>query len=192
MRLPRGRLLRSRVVSSSGDALAAVLDQSLTGYVVFEPQDTLLLDADGRGVLTFRDGVPMLAYHTGTDRGGVDGLADLALSGPYHVDVYAVSRTALRDLHGTRELRVDPGMPAERVAGDPGLADRTRARARSSGIALSQDSEDGGTGPADAVTSFLEDEAKIDAIKEQARLDAQQRASEWGLESELADDKTGY
>ncbi len=184
MKLPRGRLIRSRVVSTPGTALSTVLDQALTGYVVFEPQDTLLLDGNGRGVLTFDEGVPMLAYHTGTDRGGADGLADLALPGPYNVEIYELPANELSELHGTDALRVTPGSPAQRVADDPELADRTRSRARSVGIEFPS-----GTAATanDAVTSFLEDDAKIAAIKEQARFDARRRASEWGLEDELVD-----
>lgn len=185
MKVPRGRLLRSRVVSTAGTAFSTVLDDSLTGYLVFEPQDTLLLDEQGRGVVTLRNGVPMLVYHTGTDRGGVDGLADLAVPGPYKVDVFELSDEEIERLHDADELRVRPGEPAERVAGDPDLADRTRSRAREHGLLL-----DDGAPPdknEDAVVSFLSDEERIEAIKRQAREDAERQASEWGLNDELAD-----
>ena len=76
MRLPQGRLRKSRVVTDPREPLAEVLDRTVTGYAVFEAQDSLLLDADGRGVVTFEDGVPVVAYHTGTDRGGPPALAD--------------------------------------------------------------------------------------------------------------------
>jgi hypothetical protein len=82
MRLPHGELVRSRVVSDPATALVAAAERELTGYAVFEPQDSLLLDADGRGVVTFEAGVPVLAYHTGTDRGGPEAIADLAVPGP--------------------------------------------------------------------------------------------------------------
>ncbi len=70
MNQPRGDLVRSRVVSDPATALTAVLERELTEYAVFEPQDSLLLDADGHGIVTFEAGVPLFAYHTGTDRGG--------------------------------------------------------------------------------------------------------------------------
>lgn len=183
MRLPRGRLVRSRVVEQPATALATVLDRRLTGYAVFEPQDTLLLDATARGVLTFADGVPMLAYHTETDRGGPSALADLAVPGPYNVELYALDADDLADAHDAEALRVPPGMPADRLAGDPTLADRTRAVAPSERV-------DGADAPDDAekssaVAAFLDDEAKIDAIREQAREEARERAEEWGFEDEL-------
>ncbi|SNZ12607.1 hypothetical protein SAMN06269185_1830 [Natronoarchaeum philippinense] len=194
MRLPQGQLVRSRVVSTPGTALASVLDLELTGYAVFEPQDSLLLDADGRGVLTFESGVPVLAYHTGTDRGGVEALADLSVPGPYNVDVFRTPPDEMAEINDTPDLAVPPGMPAERVAGDPRLADRTRERARAADAELVLEpgalpSADE-AGCADAVTTFLDDDEKIEAIREQAREEAERRAEEWGLDGELvaADD----
>lgn len=182
MRLPRGQLLRSRVVSDAGTALSTALERGLTGYVVFEPRDALLLDGDGRGVLTFADGVPVLAYHTGTDAGGAAALADLAVPGPYSVDVFALDADDLAAIHDTPPLRVAPGLPAERLAGDPDLADRTRAAAPADRV-----DEGDGTAGSDAVAAFLEDEEKIAAIRDQAREEAQARAERWGLDDELAD-----
>lgn len=176
LRLPRGELVRSRVVSEPATALAAALERELTGYAVLEPQDTLLLDGDASGVLTFEDGVPILAYHAGTDRGGPAALADLAEPGPYRADLYALDRTDLQAVHDTPELAVPPGMPAERLGGDPELADRTR------GAAPETRREDG---DGDPVASFLDDEAKIRAIQKQAREEAERRAEEWGLDDEL-------
>lgn len=189
MRLPRGQLVRSRVVSNPGTAMATVLDRGLTGYALLEPQDALLLDGDERGILTFEDGVPVLAYHTGTDRGGVEALADIAVPGPYSVDVFELAAGDVSELHDTPDLTVPPGMPAERVAGDPELADRTRARARELGLDAGGDAD----APAAAenrenpVATFLESGEKIDAIREQAREEARRRAREWGLAGELAD-----
>ena len=176
MRLPRGRLRKSRVVTDPRDTLADVLDRELTGYAVFESQDTLLLDADGRGVVTFEDGVPVLAYHTGTDRGGPPALADLAVPGPYHVSVFELDADALAAVHDNDDLRVPPGMPAERLAGDPALAASTRRSAPESRPTGEDDA-----GDHSAVAAFLEDEAKIEAIQRQAREEAEQRAAEWGL-----------
>jgi hypothetical protein len=178
MRLPQGRLRKSRVVTDPREPLAEVLDRAVTGYAVFEPQDSLLLDADGRGVVTFTDGVPVVAYHTGTDRGGPPALADLAVPGPYHVSVFELEAADLAAVHEVDELRVPPGMPAERLAGDPALADSTRrgAPAERPAAAGAETGDDHG-----AVEAFLEDEEKIAAIREQARQEARQRAAEWGL-----------
>src|SRR6056297_2093315 len=129
MRLPQGRLRKSRVVTEPREPLAEVLDRAVTGYAVFEPQDSLLLDADGRGVVTFADGVPVVAYHTGTDRGGPPALADLAVPGPYHVSLYTLAPADLESAHEAEDLGVPPGMPAERLGGDPTLADSTRRAA---------------------------------------------------------------
>ena len=175
MRLPRGRLRKSRVVTDPRDTLADVLDRELTGYAVFESQDSLLLDADGRGVVTFEYGVPVVAYHTGTDRGVPPALADLAVPGPYHVSVFELDAEALATVHEAEDLRVPPGMPAERLAGDPALAASTRRGAPDDRTAPEDD------GDHSAVAAFLEDEEKIDAIQRQAREEAQQRAAEWGL-----------
>jgi hypothetical protein len=175
MKLPGGRLVRQRVIESSGTALTNALDAELTGYARLEPQDTLLLDADGVGVLTFENGVPVVAYHTGTDAGGGAALADIAAPGPYRLELYELDGEALSTVHDTPDLRVSPGSPAERLAGDPALAERTRARAPTE--RLDDDSDDA----PGAVESFLEDEGKIEAIREQARQEAQARAEEWGL-----------
>lgn len=182
MRLPDGELVRSRVLDEPARALADALDCRLTGYAVLEPQDALLLASDARGVITFEDGVPVLAYHTESDRGGPPALADLAVPGPYRVDLVSLAAETMAELHDTQELTVPPGMPAERLAGDAALAERTRERApadrRSSG---SRDSQ-AATERADPVETFLDDEEKIEAIRERARAEARERAAEWGLD----------
>lgn len=184
MNVPRGRLCKSRVVADPREPLADVLDRELTGYAVFEPQETLLLEAEGRGVITFEDGVPTLAYHTGSERGGPPALADLATPGPYHVSLYELPAPDLTDLHEATDLQVPPGMPAERLAGDPALAESTRRTAPSrtgddavtDGRASGDSSED-----ESAVEAFLDDTEKITAIQEQAREEARERADEWDL-----------
>jgi hypothetical protein len=179
MKLPRGRLVRSRVVSDPGTALRIALDRSLTGYAVLEPQDSLLLDGDRRGVVTFTDGVPVLAYDTESDRGGTDALADFAVPGPYSVDLFRLDPTDLAEPHDTPELRVPPGVPAEELADDPELAAETRDRAPEERLSADEDGS--------AVAAFLEDESKIDAIREEARTEARNRADEWGLSDQLVD-----
>jgi hypothetical protein len=171
MRLPRGELVRSRVVADPATTLADALDRSLTGYAVLRPQDSLLLADDGHGVLTFEDGVPVVAYHATTDSGGPAALADLAEPGPYAAELYRLPADELAAAHDADALRVAPGTPAERLGGDPELADRTRAAAPTD--------RDGGTG--DPVASFLDDDEKIAAIRKQARAEAERRAAEWGL-----------
>lgn len=183
MRLPEGDLVRSRVVSDPGTALSTALDRRLTGYAVFRPQDTLLLGGDRRAVLTFEAGIPVLAYDGASDRGGAEALGDLAVPGPYKVELYELSSEALAEAHDTPELRVSPGMPAEELAADSGLAERTRA--------LAPDvHEDDFQTDKSALEAFLADEEKIDAIREQAREEAEQRAAEWGFDDQLAADST--
>jgi hypothetical protein len=189
MNLPEGTLLKARVVEDPRDVLAAALDRSVTGYAVFEPQETLLLDGEGRGVLTFEAGVPRLAYHTGTDRGGPAALADLATPGPYRVELYELGPEALDAIGDPRDLRVGPGAPAERLAGDQALAASTRRSAPDERTreepAEPADRRDAGTAesaPESAVEAFLDDAEKIEAIREQARREARERAEEWGFD----------
>ena len=179
--LPEGTLVRSRVEPDAAAPLASALDRELTGYAVLEPQDALLLDGDGAGVLVFEDGVPRLAYHTGTGRGGPSALADLAAPGPYDVELRELPAEKLPD--DDADLQVSPGMPADRLAGDPELAEQTRNVAPA-------EWEDGSNGESeddslDAVEAFLEDEEKIDAIRDRAREEAKERAEQWGLDGEL-------
>ena len=183
MNVPQGRLVRSRVVDDPGAVLTAALDRSLTGYAVLEPQDALLFDEGARGVVTFEAGVPVLVYDATSDRGGPDALADLAVPGPYRVELYELPPEDLAAAHDTPALRVPPAMPAERLAGDADLAARTREVAPPSRL----DDEP----PGSAVEAVLADEEKIEAIRAQAREEAQRRAEEWGLTSTLADDGDG-
>ncbi|EMA60862.1 hypothetical protein [Halorubrum kocurii] len=180
LRIPRGDLLRSRVVSDVGTTLARALDRELTGYATLVPQETLLLEGDARGVVTFADGVPVLAYNTVSDSGGPDALAELAVPGPYRVELYAVDDGALETAHEEEALRVAPGAVATELADDQALADRTRDAAPDERLDAGRD--DGG----DAVAAFLEDDERIEAIREQARSEAAERAAEWGLDDALA------
>jgi len=176
MKLPRGRLVRSRVVSSLATPLRTVLDRELTGYARLESQDAMLLDADGAGVLTFEDGVPAVAYHTGTDAGGVDALADIAVAGPHRLELYELDESALAEVHDADELVVPPGLAAEHLVGDGDLADRLREAGPEDRTAADHDRG------LDAVASFLEDEERIDSIRDRARAEAESRADEWGFD----------
>jgi len=187
MKLPSGRLVRSRVVEEPRTALVGALDREVTGYAVLEPQGSLLLDGEGEGVLTFEEGVPVVAYHTGTDRGGPPALGDLAASGPYRLELFALAPADLAAVHDRDAFRVPPGMPAERLAGDQTLADRTREAAPQPVVeqadATDDASESEGTRDVGAVEAFLDDEAKIEAIREQARTEAEERAEKWGFDT---------
>lgn len=178
MKLPRGRLVRRRVVDDPGTALESALEAGLTGYARLESQDALLLDADGVGVLTFESGVPVAAYHTGTDNAGPDALADIAVAGPYRLGLYELDADGLEAVHEAEAFHVDPGMPAERLAGDAALASRTREEAPEERIADEEPRADG----SNPVEAFLDDEARIEEIRERAREEARQRAEEWGLQ----------
>lgn len=178
MKLPRGRLQRRRVVGDLATPLQNALEAGLTGYCRLESQDALLLEAEGVGVLTFEDGLPRAAYHTGTDAGGPAALADIAVSGPYRIELYELEADALAEVHAADDLTVPPDMPAGRLAGDADLADRTRERAPAG--AMDREAEEPADEPG-AVEAFLADEEKIAAIQERAHEEAERRAREWGL-----------
>lgn len=172
MNVPTGDLLRSRVVADARAPLEAALDRRLTGYAVVSPTDALDPERDGV-VLTFEAGVPVVAYHVGSDRGGPAALGALATPGPYRVELYESNADDLDPVHAVDELRVAPGSPAERVAGAPHLADRTRRAAPADRDASGQD----------PVEAFLADEERIEAIREEARAEAERRAEEWGFDA---------
>ena len=179
LHIPRGTLLRSRVVSDVATPLETALERSLTGYATIVPQETLLLSGEARGVITFEEGVPVLVYNTVTDNGGPEALAELAVPGPYRVELYAVEAAALTTAHGAEALRVAPGSVATELADAPDLAERTRA------AAPADRHDEGGHEGTDALASFLADDDRIEAIREQAREEARSRAAEWGLTDAL-------
>ena len=176
MNLPRGSLLRKRVVADPATALETALERAVTGYLRLSSQAALLLEAEGAGVITLEEGIPVVAYHTGTDRGGPAALGDMALPGPYGMALYELEAGALDAVHDTPDLRVPPGMPARRLAGDPDLASRTRAAAPEARRATAAE------GPQPSpVEAFLDDEEKIRSLKDAARSEATERAAEWDL-----------
>lgn len=168
--IPDGELLRSRVVTALSPTLKDALERELDGYAVLSPRDALLDADDERGVLTFEGGVPTLAYHTGTDRGGPPALADIGPP-PYQLELYALDAEVLELPHRTETLRVSPGTVAERLAADDELAARVRTAA----------AEADGRPEADTVESFLENEAAVADIRDAARETAIERADEWGF-----------
>lgn len=180
MKLPRGELVRSRTARSPGAALATALESAHTGYLLFEPADALLGDDDDACVLALADGVPTLAYHTGTECGGAAALADVADAGPYHVDCYAVDREAFDDVADADELAVRPGAPATQLADDQALAERTRTAAPDDRTVATASERD-------PVEAFLADEERLDAIRSRARSEARRKAEAWDLTDALED-----
>lgn len=170
--IPDGDLVRSRVVPDARTVLEDALDRRHTGYAVVAPAL-----ADGRAVLTFADGVPVLAYHPPSDAGGPAALAAVPTPGPYRVDLYDLPAAALADAHAVDALCVPPGAPAEQLADAPGLADRTRRRAP----ADRRDAE------ASTVAAFLADEDRIERLRREARAEAKRRADEWGFTAAVTD-----
>ncbi|MFW5965522.1 MAG: hypothetical protein ACOCP3_02080 [Halodesulfurarchaeum sp.] len=170
MTRPDGQTRFDRVVMSVDEPLREALDRRLSGYAEIVPQAGLLGDAVGRCVLDFDAGVPVRARHTGTGRTGSQALADIAETGPYHVRLVETERTDWIEPDG-----LPPAAPAERVAGDSDLAERTRSRADVPDPAES-------TEELDAVEAFLADEEKIEAIQNRAAMEARQRAEEWGFD----------
>jgi hypothetical protein len=182
--LPEGTLVRSRVESDPAVPLESALDRELTGYAVFEPQEALLLGGDGAGVLAFEEGIPRFATYTATDASGPTALADVAPVGPYSVELRELPAEELADFERP-DRRVPPGMAADRLAGDPDLAERTREAAPPEWMEGGEDEEPGDGGSLGAVEAFLDDEEKVAAIRDRAREEAQERAEEWGLDGEL-------
>lgn len=177
MNLPQGQLLRQRVLDTVETVLTDALDRELTGYARLEPQETLLLDADRAGVITFEDGVPVAAYHTDPGAAGADALTEIASRGPYRLGLYALGSDGLDRLHGDDSVRVAPGLPAEMLGNTQQLAERTRARApteRVDDVTSEQNS-------LDAVEAFLEDEDRIQDIQTRAQSAAESRADDWNL-----------
>lgn len=168
--IPEGELLRSRVVETLSPALYDVLDRRLDGYALVSSRNTLLGGDDESGVITFEGGVPVLAYHSGTNRGGPPALEDVGPA-PYRFELYALEADALELPHRTDELRIPPGALAMRLADDSDLADRTRTAA----------GDDRDKPIDDTVEAFLEDEAVIEDIRRSAREEALDRADEWDL-----------
>lgn len=172
MSRPDGQPRFDRVVMSVADPLQEALEAELLGYGEIVPQAGLLGDEAGCCVVWFDDGVPVSARHTGTGRTDSAALADIAETGPYRVKLVAVE-----DPTAVRKSDLAPGAVAEQVLGDTDLADRTRERADADGSGPGEDE-------LDAVEAFLADEEKIEAIQKRARLEARQRADEWGLSIE--------
>lgn len=172
-----GTLLHSRVEPDVGGVLEQALDEAVTGYVTVEPQDALLLDADGVGIIALDGGVPVAARHTGTGRVGREALAELSVPGPCRVELYDCDRRL--DLATDPGARIPPGLPADHLLRDADLANRTRSAAADRGAGERAD--------ADALESFLQDEERVDAIREEAREEARSRAEEWGLDDALVE-----
>jgi len=178
MNVPRGQLVRSRVVEDVGTVLDRALESDLTGYARLESQESLLLEEGGTVVVTFEEGIPMAAYHDGTDAGGTEALDAFAGTRPVGVELYATDPETLAPIHEAEAVAVPPALPAERLATDPGLADRIRETAPEERLraAAREDNE------VDAVASFLDDEARIAQLRSRAREEARERAERWGFE----------
>lgn len=182
MDLPDGRLLRKRVLKEAETVLSGALDRELTGYARLEPQETLLLDAQGAGILVFRGGVPLAAYYTGTDTGGESAVTEIASSGPYRLELYELAQGVVERLGESESLLVGPTVPAKRLAGDEALLRRTRAQAPDE--RLERDKAEEST--LDAVEAFLDDTERIETIRDRARNEAQSRAADWGFPADAA------
>lgn len=177
--IPQGQLLQSRVVPDIRTVLTEALDRSLTGYAILEPQNASRFNSNEKGILTFEVGIPVLAYHTGTDTGGTNALSEFVTGGSFRFDLYGLSSDQLETIHDTPELRVPPEMPANHLAGDPVLAARTRR------VAAQPKQRSSRSEGLNAVEEFLEDAERIEAIREQARTEAKRHAHDWGLNDQL-------
>ncbi|MEE6211183.1 hypothetical protein U3A55_13620 [Salarchaeum sp. III] len=160
------RLVFARTVPDSATPLETALDADHTGRAVFEPQQTLLLDAADRLTLWFDDGVPTHARHSDGRTGGA-ALAAFANPGPVRVELHADPAPST-----PADAAVAADAPATHLAGDDALAARTRDRTP----------DDTDTGSLDAVEAFLADDDAIADLRERAREEAERRANEWGFE----------
>lgn len=179
MNIAEGQLERSQVVAEYGPVLAEALDEQLTGYSRIEPGDSVVLESTGAGVLTFKQGVPMAAYHTASDTTGEAALEALSKLGPFHIEVYTLDAAALQHVHETESVLIPPERPAELLAGDPALAEQTRAKAGTAQRDRARETSE------EALSSFLRDEKRIQQIKREARQQAKRRAKQWNLDTEL-------
>jgi hypothetical protein len=147
--VPRGSLAWARTVGSLDATLGRVLRDELTGYVVVESGAGLVVGDPTHGVLTFVDGVPVLAYAVDSpavvegdstvDAVGPDALTALVGPGPARVEVYSVPTEEMASLHAAGEsterdesaasCRVSPDAPALAFDGSRALVRRTRERA---------------------------------------------------------------
>lgn len=177
MNLPQGQLLRQRVLNTVETVLDGALDQNVTGYARLEPQETLLLDADRTGIITFDDGVPVAAYHVEPNATGPDALTEIASSGPYRLGLYALDGTALERIHTDESVRVPPVLPARVLSGDQKLIDRTQNQAPTERVGANHDKQNGLA----AVEQFLDDKSRIEAIRDRAQSEAESRADDWNL-----------
>lgn len=181
MNVPSGNLLQARVVQTPAPLLADALDRELTGYLRIAAGETLLLEGYGRAVITLVDGVPRAAYHTGKDVAGNRAIETIPELGPYHVELYRTDQSVLKPVHTDTAVQIPPGRPAERLAEDPTLAERTRTAASPDHLEQARHTDE------DRLAAFLEDEKHIQQIKQEARQQAQTRAEEWGLTGELTE-----
>lgn len=194
-RLPRGELVRARVATAFADPLAAALDDELTGYLRVEPGEALLGGGAGEAVITLDRGVPVLAYDAGGDADGAAALAALSGAEPVRVESRRLPGRELAGLHGSvggggeanadgadpaAPFRVAPDAPARELADDDALAERTRAAAPPERLSEGGDH--------DALAAFLADEARVEAVRAEARAEAEARAAEWGLADQLVDE----
>lgn len=176
--IPPGDPVSARTVGDLSVPLRTALDERVTGYLVVQPARSILLGERARAVVTFDDGVPVLAYETSGDVGGPDALAAVAGDTPARAELYRLDEATLAPFHDRRDCRVPPDAPALELADDESLAGRTRERAP----------DDRGGDAESAAAAFLADEDRIEAIRAEARSQAREHATEWGLTDQLAVD----
>lgn len=174
--LPDGELAFSRVVPDATAALTAALDRRHTGYAVFTPSDTLVLDDGTHAILGFEQGIPTHAL-TRENR-GAGALAAAATPGPLRVTMHECDAPLTAP-----DARITPETPARRLAGDDELASRTLDAAPDASATEMPRARPAAGDDLDVVDAFLADEDAIARLKEQAREEARRRAREWGLDA---------
>ncbi|QZA87462.1 hypothetical protein K0C01_06425 [Salinarchaeum sp. IM2453] len=182
MRLPEGQLLRSQTVNSLESIFQDCIEESRTGYIEIEASGAVLEETTGRNIIVIERGIPRAAYQTGTGQTGREALEGIPDIGPYHIMLYQADKTEITGLTEKAELSLT--LIIEQFIRDQSLAEELRERNNiESRSAANNDRLTASTTGNDGLSSFFEDESRIDKIQSDAREQAREQASEFGLEN---------
>lgn len=162
------RLVESRVVTDLTPVLTKLFEDELTGQLVVEPADSLVLESEQGCEITLVEGIPRAARGVDSGRAGNTALESVGTLGPFHIEVYTMD-----DLEWEQSAVIGPERPAELLGGDTALVKAIRE------TSPEQIEDSSGT---DGLADFLADTDRIESIRSEARREAQQRAAEWGFD----------
>lgn len=182
MRLPEGQLLRSQTVNSLESIFQDCVEENRTGYIEIEASGAVWEETAGRNIIVIERGIPRAAYQTGTGQAGREALDEIPDIGPYHIMLYQVDKTEITGL--TEEAELSLTLIVEQFIRDKSLAEELRkSNSIESRSAENNDKLTASTTGNDGLSSFFEDESRIHKIQSDAREQAQEQASEFGLEN---------